>query len=103
MDAYCVANGMRPLLSYGAKGTRVGRKTFIFVAALKQWESLLEQMDLAEAYKRAKKLFVGKMEQLFVVLKEEGVGSMQQLSGANRIPVGSKRVADDKLESQAKK
>lgn len=84
MDAYCVANGTRPLLSYGAKGTRVGRKTSIFVPALKQWEHLHEQLDLNEAYKRAKKLFVGKMEQLFVVLKEEGVGTQGQLSGANR-------------------
>ena len=52
MDAYCVANGVRPLLSYGAKGTRVGRKTYIFTAALKKWENLHSRLDLTEAYKK---------------------------------------------------
>ena len=92
MDAYCAANGARPLLSYGAKGTRVGRKTFLFAAALRQWEHLHDQMDLTEAYKKAKKNFTGKMEQLFVVLKE-GVelSDLPAGTGANRVSVGSKR------------
>jgi hypothetical protein len=100
MDAYCVANGARPLLSYGAKGTRVGRKTFLFVQALRQWESLIPQMDLTEAYKRARNSFAGKMEQLFVVLKEDG-GT--PVTGSNIQPIGSKRNAEEALFNQAKK
>ncbi len=100
MDAYCVANGVRPLLSYGAKGTRIGRKTFLFVQALRQWESLIPQMDLTEAYKRARNTFAGKMEQLFVVLKEDGGNPA---SGSNNLPLGGKRTAEDELSNVAKK
>jgi hypothetical protein len=101
MDAYCVANGIRPLFSYGAKGTRIGRKTFLFVQALRQWEGLLSQMDLTEAYKRARNTFAGKMEQLFVVLKEDGG---EPGTGANKQPLGGgKRPADEALSNSAKK
>jgi hypothetical protein len=100
MDAYCVQNGVRPLLSYGAKGTRVGRKTFLFVAALRQWESLHGSMDLTEAYKRAKGNFLGKMEQVFVVLKEP---DDTPASGANQEPVRNKRKADEPLNSSPKR
>jgi len=101
MDAYCVANGPRPLLSYGAKGTRVGRKTFLFTAALRQWEQLHDKMDLNEAYKRARRNFSGKMEQLFVVLKENY--EQPNVSGPNMIPVGAKRRADEPLMNAPKK
>ncbi len=100
MDAYCVANGARPLLSYGAKGTRIGRKTFLFVQALRQWENLIPQMDLSEAYKRARSSFTGKMEQLFVVLKEDG-GS--PVTGSNNQPLGTKRDAEEELSNKAKR
>lgn len=101
MDAYCAANGPRPLLSYGAKGTRIGRKTFLFVAALKQWEKHLDKMDLTEAYKHARSTFTGKMEQIFVVLKEEA--SRGPVTGANQVAVGVKRAAEESLASEAKK
>jgi hypothetical protein len=105
MDAYCVANGVRPLLSYGAKGTRAGRKTYIFTSALKNWESLHSKMDLSEAYKKARNTFAGKMEQVFVVLKE-GVYS-EMVTGSNQQPLGTKpgdkRVADEALGNVAKK
>ncbi len=102
MDAYCVANGTRPLLSYGAKGTRLGRKTFLFVAALKQWEQFHSELDLTEAYKLAKNSFNGKLEQLFVVMKEADQRAFA--SGANGVPVNSnKRPAEEGLSNQAKK
>lgn len=101
MDAYCVSNGVRPLLSYGAKGTRVGRKTFLFVAALKQWEKLHSQLDLTEAYKKAKGIFTGKLEHMFVVLRE--MEDRQPVSGANQVPVGTKRPHDDPMSNDAKK
>jgi hypothetical protein len=100
MDAYCVQNGARPLLSYGAKGTRVGRKTFLFVAALRQWESLHEKMDLTEAYKRAKNSFKGKMEQLFVVLRES---DGTPLTGSNQVPVRNKRQAEEDISRSPKR
>ena len=101
MDAYCVANGNSPLLSYGAKGTRVGRKTFLFVPALRQWENLHSAMDLTEAYKRARSTFTGKMEQMFVVLKETQTD--EPTTGPNKVPVGNKRPADEQLSSEAKR
>jgi hypothetical protein len=105
MDAYCVANGVRPLLSYGAKGTRVGRKTFIFTTALKNWENLHSKMDLSEAYKKARNTFAGKMEQVFVVLKEGVYSSM--LSGSNTQPLGAKpgekRRAEENIGNDPKK
>jgi hypothetical protein len=105
MDAYCVSNGVRPLLSYGAKGTRVGRKTYIFTTALKNFESLHGQMDLTEAYKKARNTFAGKMEQVFVVLKEGVYSAM--VSGSNGEPLGEKtgekRRADDLLGNAPKK
>ena len=100
MDAYCVQNGVRPLLSYGAKGTRVGRKTFLFASALRQWEHLHDRLDLAEAYKKAKNTFNGKLEQLFVVLKE---GRSEHLTGVNQIPVGQKRNAEEPLAGPSAK
>jgi len=104
MDAYCVQNRARPLLSYGAKGTRVGRKTFLFAAALRQWEHLHEQMDLVEAYKKAKKNFTGKMEQLFVVLKEGvEIDDLAAGTGANRVAVGAKRPRMDNAGNPPKK
>ncbi len=105
MDAYCVSNGVRPLLSYGPKGTRVGRKTYIFTTALKTFESLLPKMDLTEAYKKARNTFAGKMEQVFVVLKE-GVYS-EMMSGANAEPLGEKqgekRKSDEPMGNISKK
>ena len=101
MDAYCVANGIRPLLSYGAKGTRIGRKTFLFVAALKQWEHLHSSMDLTEAYKRARNTFTGKVEHMFVVLKEGG--APLGVTGANSVPVGNKRPPEEELSNAAKR
>ncbi len=101
MDAYCVANGTRPLLSYGAKGTRLGRKTFLYVAALKQWEHLHSELDLTEAYKLAKNSFNGKMEQVFVVLKESD--QRPTVTGANGEPITNKRPAEEGLSNQAKR
>jgi hypothetical protein len=105
MDAYCVSNGVRPLLSYGAKGTRVGRKTYIFTTALKNFESLHHLMDLSEAYKKARNTFAGKMEQVFVVLKEGVYSAM--VTGANSDPIGDKtgekRRAEDEMGNVNKK
>ncbi len=100
-----MGNGVRPLLSYGAKGTRVGRKTFIFTTALKNWESLHSKMDLSEAYKKARNTFAGKMEQVFVVLKEGVYSSM--VTGSNAQPIGTKpgekRRAEENIGNEPKK
>jgi hypothetical protein len=62
-------------------------------------------MDLTEAYKKARNTFAGKMEQVFVVLKEGVYSSM--VSGANAQPLGpqssNKRPAVDPLSNEAKK
>ncbi len=60
MDAFCVANDTQPLLSFEAKGSRIGQNTFLFVEALRQWESLQSKLDLNEAYMKARGTFTGK-------------------------------------------
>ncbi len=57
-------------------------------------------MDLTEAYKRARNTFAGKMEQLFVVLKEDGGDPG---TGPNKQPLGNKRPAEEGMANTAKK
>ncbi len=72
-----------------------------FVAALKQWEHLHQQLDLTEAYKRARNTFTGKLEHLFVVIKE--VDTQNNASDVNKVPVGTKRLPAEALLNAAKK
>ncbi len=94
IDSFCIGNTLRPLLSYGPKGVRGGRRTFLFVEALRKFEEEAKLIDLTEAYKKAKPMYNGRLEHTFVVLKEEKGGEVI-ISGANSEPVGVKRPAQD--------
>ncbi len=89
LDAYVIGNAQRPLLSYGVKGVKATRRTYLYVDALQKFEKEAKEIDLTEAYKRAKPAFTGKLERTFVILKDEpGVEAM--VTGSNAEPVASK-------------
>jgi len=97
-DAYCITNANRPLLCVGAKGNKGGRKTYLYVEAICKFTDEVREMNLEDAYKLAKNAFTGRMEHTFIVLKEEE--SRPAVTGANMMPVGSKRPAADDDELQ---
>lgn len=70
--------------------------------ALRRFKNEAKEMDLSEAYRRAKPMYNGRLEHTFVVLKE-GV-NVEPGTGANSEPIGLKRPApsDDNSESKRK-
>ena len=98
-DAYCITNSTRPILSVGPKGSKGGRKTYLFAESIKRFPEEICQADLSEAYKRAFPMFKGRMEHTFIVLKE--IDSVPVSSGANNVPIGSKRPLDDPSGGEA--
>jgi hypothetical protein len=92
LEAYVIGNTTRPLLSYGPKNSRTMRRSFLYVEALQKFEAVLGELDLSEAYKKAKPAFTGKLERTFVVLKDNpGEESPMELdtvaTGANLEPI----------------
>lgn len=92
MESFCIGNTSRPLLSYGPKGTKGNRKTFLFVESLKRFKVESKEMDLTEAYRKAKPMYEGRLEHTFVVLKE---GVEPTATGSNQEPLGNKRPAEE--------
>jgi len=94
LDAYVVGNAARPLLSHGSKGTKADRRSYLFVEALRKFEQEAKEMDLTEAYKKARPAFIGRLERTFVVLKDIPEGEMAPnegiATGSNKAPVGSR-------------
>ena len=91
-DAYCVSNGIRPLLSYGVKDSKTGRKTFLYVEALRRFVNEMTKVDLTAIQRRARQSHGGRMEHTFAVLKEVTEDPMDmEVSGSNNEPVGGKR------------
>lgn len=91
-ETFCIGNTSRPLLSHGPKGSKGSRKTFLYVEALKRFKALIPEVDLSEAYKKARPMYDGRMEHTFVVLKEN---QDSVASGSNQEPLGNKRPAGD--------
>ena len=103
-DAYCIGNGLRPLLSYGPKESKSGRKTYLFVEALRRYADearMLTPSDLSEAYKRARPMYSGRLEHTYVVLKDDV--HPEDVSGSNKEPIGGKRRASPTRDFQNKK
>lgn len=103
IESYCITNTSRPLLSYGPRGAKGGRRTFLYVEALKRFKVEAKEMDLDEAYKRARPMYNGRMEHTFVVLRESR-DSEEPRTGANAEPIGNKRPApeDDGINPKKK-
>lgn len=100
-DAFCVTNTARPLLSFGPKGARGNRRTFLYVEALKKFEEEAKRADLAEAYKKARPMYNGRLERTFVLLRDDD-SREEPLSGVNKEPIG-KRPSDSAFESSPKR
>lgn len=99
-DAYCITNSTRPLLCLGQRGTKGGRKTMLFVEALRKYEKEAKEANFEEAYKLALPIFKDRLQQTFIVLKDSVAGEKPPVAtGANQVPVGSKRNAPDDLGS----
>jgi len=113
-DCYCISNTPRPLLSYGPKGDKSARRTYLFVEALRRFKDDLEGLDFSEVYKKAVPIYLGKLitvtfpvqslilviyssgqlEHNFIVLKEDVGEALNKTSGANSVPIsGLKRTA----------
>ena len=73
----------------------MGRKTYLYVEALKRYSQEVSQMDLREAYKLAHPVYTGRLEHTFIVLKDTPQGGPDQATtGPNNEPIGgSKRAA----------
>lgn len=91
-DAYCITNSTRPLLCIGQRGTKGGRKTLLFVEAIRKYPEEVKEASFTEAYKLALPIFKDRLEQTFLVLKDSE-SEAAVASGSNQIPVGSKRPA----------
>ena len=90
-DAFCITNANRPLMSVGSKGIRGGRKTYLYVEAIRKFQDEVRVLNLDEAYKLARNQYVGRMEHTFIVLKEDATVSKTMITGANSVPMGVKR------------
>jgi hypothetical protein len=89
VDAYVIGNAQRPLLSYGVKNVKASRRTFLYVEALKRFEAEAKEIDLTEAYRRARPAFTGKLERTFIILKD-GPEDEPMVTGSNAEPVSTK-------------
>jgi hypothetical protein len=68
------------------------RRSYLFIEALQKFEPETKNLDLTEAYKKAKPSFTGKLERTFVLLKdspgdEEPMDLESAATGANLEPL----------------
>ncbi len=92
LDTYVIGNAQRPILSYGVKGQKSTRRSYLYVDALTKFEKEAKELDLTEAYKRARPSFSGKLERTFIILKDNVDEDVEMVSGANTEPIGPKNV-----------
>jgi hypothetical protein len=90
LDTYVIGNAPRPLLSYGVKNSKATRKTYLYVDAMRKFEKETREIDLTEAYKKARPAFAGKLEQTFIILKDNVEEEDQMLTGSNAEPIANK-------------
>jgi hypothetical protein len=90
LDAYVIGNAQRPILSYGVKGQKSSRRSYLYVEALTKFEKEARELDLTEAYKRARPSFTGKLERNFIILKDNVSEDVEMASGSNTEPLGQK-------------
>jgi len=93
-DAYCITNSTRPLMCVGPRGSKGGRKTLLYVEALRRYSGEIKEADFTEAYKLALPIFKDRLEQTFIVLKDGNIQPGDKVvTGSNQVPIGSKRCA----------
>ncbi len=79
-------------MSYGPKNSRSLRRTYLYVEAILKFEAETKELDLTEAYKKARPSFIGKMERSFILLKdapgeEQPMETESAATGANLEPI----------------
>ncbi len=100
-ENFCIGNTSRPLLSCGPRGTKGGRRTYLYVEAIRKFVDEVKEIDLTEAYRRAKPAYVGRMEHTFIVLKE--TEEEKAVSGSNQEPLGNKRPGSGDMGGASKR
>ncbi len=101
-DAYCITNSTRPLLCLGARGTKGGRKTILYVEAVRKYREELKEVDFEQCYKLALPMFKDRLEQTFLVLKDSEI-PVATVTGSNQVPIGSKRQAETNESNSPKR
>ncbi len=74
------------------KGLKASRRTYLYVDALTKFEKEAKELDLTEAYKRARPSFTGKLERTFIILKDDVDKDVEMVSGSNAEPVGQRTI-----------
>jgi len=90
-------------MSYGPKGGKGSRRTFLYVEALRKFQDEVKVMDLKDAYKRALPTYAGRLEHTFVILKDSDAEAKGLMTGSNNVPIGNKRQAEEESESSPKR
>ncbi len=88
LDTYVIGNAPRPLLSYGTKGSKATRRTYMYVEAVRKFEKEVKEVDLTDAYKKARPAFTGRLERTFLVLKDNEGEAEPLVTGSNAEPLG---------------
>jgi hypothetical protein len=76
------------LLSYGTKGAKATRRTYMYVEAVRKFEKEVKEIDLTEAYKKARPAFTGRLERTFIVLRDNEGEEEPMATGSNAEPLG---------------
>ncbi len=68
------------------------RRTYMYIEALQKFEADTKNLDLSEAYKKARPAFTGKLERSFILLKDKPGEEMPMdtesiATGANAEPL----------------
>jgi len=113
-------------MSYGPKGGKGSRRTFLYVEALRKFQDEAKMMDLKDSYKKALPTYSGRLEHIhnihiknsdnkiltnysdrlehtFVILKDTDAEAQGLMTGSNNVPIGNKRQAEDESESSPKR
>ncbi len=76
-------------MSYGPRGAKGSRRTYLYVEALRKFKDETAKINLDEAYKKALPMYAGRLEHTFVLLKE--ADGAEPVSGVNKEPLGTNK------------
>jgi hypothetical protein len=61
----------------------------LYVEAIRKFEKEAQEIDLTEAYKRARPAFSGKLKRTFIILKDKEGEEEPMLTGSNAEPLAT--------------
>ena len=78
----------------GPRGSKGGRKTLLYVEALRRYADEAKEATFEEAYKLALPIFKDRLQQTFIVLHDVTDSAKDKpATGSNQVPIGNKRSA----------